>query len=260
MVLGPQGPGRVGRRRSNVNEPRFGGARGCGRVPGRSLPRCRAGAERDGGRRSSRPLSRMPRRRDAGRGRHPAETRTRVPAGCRCRRSASQRQRRRAGSRRRSAVVASGVMQCCGRASTAPHPCRARGARGRAWCGWNARCPARSCGSGNGRSRSSAARARPSARCAARIGSCTLRARQNMCSYGAGTPGWNAQRRVLWPPGVPYLGSMEPDSAPSGATPLAERLFVVGVLRARARGLTRLHRQPRSSGRGCRPDCRHRDC
>ena len=82
----------------------------------------------------------------------------RAPAGCVSCRSASQRQWRPDSSRLQYADRTSGVMQCCGRASTAPARRRARGRRSCAWCGWDARDATRPWASSSEGSRSRAAR------------------------------------------------------------------------------------------------------
>jgi hypothetical protein len=110
--------------------------------------------------------------------------------GAVCRRSASQHQRWPASSRPQGADLTSGVMQCCGRASTAPGRRGRRHGRRAGRCGWYARASTSRSASSRGSSSSRAARARSSARWTARdaVRGCGLR--QNTCSYGAFEGGW----------------------------------------------------------------------
>ena len=120
MVLGPQGPGRVGRRRFTCQRTRappdaWGSSASCRAEPAqppgpRGLP-----AAAPVGSSRIRPVC--------------------LPA------SAAACELAAAGVARTS-----GVMQCCGRASTAPPRRRARRARSGVRCGWYARASTSSCG------------------------------------------------------------------------------------------------------------------
>jgi len=227
----------VERRVSAGREPALAGDRPAGRRRGHRRPRSPARTAHDV-RVAPRPGA--PRRRA-----HTPVAGTPDPAEPRrgaFRRPASQRQRRPASSRLQGADRTSGVMQCCGRASTAPARRRADGRRGCERCGWNARAATSSSASSSGGSRSRAARARSRARCTARRGAFGCEVRQNMCSYGAGATGWKAPGIDARPVIVDIKGSIEPRRRSAAATRIAEHLF--GPERARRRG------GPRP---GCRP-------
>jgi hypothetical protein len=152
----------------------------------------------------------------------------RVPAGCVICRSASQRQRRPASSRPQGADRTSGVMQCCGRASTAPGR---RGAGERhdcVRCGWDARVSTSSWASSSVGSRSRAARARSTARWTARSEACGCGLRQNTCSYGASAIGWNGRTAALPGLALSRIGPVERKTWRGLARLIAERVFVSG--------------------------------
>jgi hypothetical protein len=150
-----------------------------------------------------------------------------APAGCEPdRRPASQRQRRPASARLQGADRTNGVMQCCGRASTAPPRRRARAARSGRRCGWDVRESTSSSASSMSGSRSRAERARSNARCAALSGNVLGVGRQNTCSYGVALIGWKCGEAVVGAAGSQAFRPTGRLAELAAATGLAEQVFV----------------------------------